>query len=93
MRLMWLPQAALYKWMNLFRCLQGVPFVTACTVSKKKSERRFFCFEPPIRISGYCLALDSYSGGREQSELLELRRIKKGVIGLALGHVSLPSPP
>jgi hypothetical protein len=60
---------------------------------KKKSERRFFCFEPPIRISGYCLALDSNSGGREQSELLELRRIKKGVIGLALGHVSLPSPP
>jgi hypothetical protein len=47
----------------------------------KKSERRFFCFEPPIHISGNCLALDLNSEGKEQSEWWELGRMKKGVIG------------
>jgi hypothetical protein len=48
----------------------------------KKSERRFFCFEPPIHISGNCLALDLNSGGKEQSEWWELGRMKKRIYRL-----------
>jgi hypothetical protein len=53
-----------------------------CTVSYKKIRTAiFFCFGPPIHISGNCLALDLNSGGKKQSEWWELGRMKKGVIG------------
>ncbi len=58
----------------------------------KKSEQRFFCFEPPIHILGNCLALDPNSGGKWQWEWWELGRKKKrsSVLNWSLSMSPLP---